>query len=171
DTPVSFDERGSTMSRRRRQALRIVSALGLTLCVRALAGEGGGGGMGPAESLRALRPRPGLPVELVAAEPLVESPVALDWGPDGGLWVVEMRDSPLGMDNRGKPGGRIVHLDDTDGDGRYDRSTVFLDELLFPTGVMAWGRGVLVTCAPDVFYAEDRDGDGRADRRDVLFTG
>src|SRR5262245_25440906 len=82
-----------------------------------------------------------------------------------------MRDYPLGMDNKGKPGGRIVCLEDTDGDGRYDKSTVFLDGLLFPTGVMSWGKGVLVTCAPDVFYAEDTDGDGKADRREVLFTG
>jgi putative membrane-bound dehydrogenase-like protein len=113
----------------------------------------------------------GFVVELVAAEPLIESPVALDWGPDGRLWVVEMRDYPLGMDNKGRPGGRIVCLEDTDGDGRYDRSTVFLDELLFPTGVMTWRKGILVTCAPEIFSAEDVDGDGRAEQRRVLFTG
>src|SRR5205807_4271324 len=113
-----------------------------------------------AAALRTLRPRPGFKVELVAAETLIQSPVAFDWGADGKLWVVEMRDYPLGMDNKGKPGGRVVVLEDTDGDGRYDRSTVFLDGLLFPTGVMSWGKGVIVTCAPDIFYAEDADGDG-----------
>src|SRR5437764_31631 len=118
-----------------------------------------------------IKPRPGFKVELVAAEPLIQSPVAFDWGPDGRLWVVEMRDYPLGLDNKGKPGGRIVCLEDTDGDGRYDRATVFLDGLLFPTGVMSWGKGVIVTCAPEIFYAEDADGDGKADRRVVLFTG
>ena len=82
-----------------------------------------------------------------------------------------MRDYPLGLDNKGKAGGRVVCLEDTDGDGRFDKSTDFLDGLLFPTGVMTWRRGVLVTCAPDIFYAEDTDGDGRADRREVLFTG
>src|SRR5438128_92769 len=61
------------------------------------------------------RPRPGFTVELVAAEPLIQSPVAFDWGPDGRLWVVEMRDYPLGLDNKGKPGGRVVVLEDTDG--------------------------------------------------------
>src|SRR5262245_55924814 len=98
------------------------------------------GPLTPEASLRSIRARPGFEVELVAAEPLIESPVAFDWGADGKLWVVEMRDYPLGMDNKGKPGGRIVCLEDTDGDGRYDKSTVFLDGLLFPTGVMSWGK-------------------------------
>src|SRR6266478_5774011 len=91
----------------------------------------------PQASLRTIKPRPGFHVELVAAEPLIESPVAFDWGPDGRLWVVEMRDYPLGLDNKGKPGGRIVCLEDSDGSGRYDKATVFLDGLLFPTGVMS----------------------------------
>jgi putative membrane-bound dehydrogenase-like protein len=115
--------------------------------------------------------RPGFTVELMVAEPLIESPIAFDWGADGKLWVVEMRDYPLGMDNKGKPGGRIVCLEDTHGDGRYDKSTVFLDNLLFPTGIMTWGKGVLISCAPDILYAEDTDGDGKADKVEVLFTG
>ena len=129
------------------------------------------GPLSPEASLRALKPRPGFVAELVAAEPLVESPVAFDWGPDGRLWVVEMRDYPLGMDNKGKPGGRVVVLEDSQGTGRYDKSTVFLDGLAFPTGVLAWRKGVLVTCAPEIFYAEDTDGDGKADKRVTLFTG
>ncbi|MBX7167628.1 MAG: hypothetical protein K1X74_14960, partial [Pirellulales bacterium] len=79
----------------------------------------------PAESLAALRPRDGLTVELVAAEPLVVDPVAFDWGPDGRFWVAEMRDYPNGIDGDGRPGGRIRCLRDDDGDGRYDRSSVF----------------------------------------------
>jgi len=125
----------------------------------------------PEAALRSLAASAGFTVELVAAEPLVRDPIAFDWGPDGKLWVVEMIDYPLGVDNKGRPGGRISVLEDTDGDGRYDRSRVFLDRLLHPTGVMAWRRGILVTCAPEIFYAEDTDGDGKADRRDVLFTG
>ena len=127
--------------------------------------------LSPEDSLRALVPRAGFKVELVVAEPLVMDPVDLAWGPDGKMWVVEMADYPLGLDGRGKPGGRVRYLEDTDGDGRYDRSTLFLENLSFPNGVMPWREGVLVTCAPEIFYAEDTDGDGKADVRRPLYVG
>jgi putative membrane-bound dehydrogenase-like protein len=130
-----------------------------------------GAGKTPEESLRTLRPRRGFKVELVAAEPLIQSPVAFDWGADGKLWVVEMRDYPLGMDNKGKAGGRVVYLESSRGDGRYDKVTVFLDNLLFPTGVMTWGKGVIITCAPHILYAEHTRGKGKADWVEVLFNG
>jgi len=123
----------------------------------------------PEASLHSGQPRPGFEIELVAAEPLGQSPCAFAGGPDGKLWVVEMGDYPLGEDGKGKPGGRIKYLEDTNGDGKYVKATLFLDGLSFPTGVMPWGRGVIVTCAPEIFYAEDTDGDGKADvRRRVL---
>lgn len=125
----------------------------------------------PEESLACVRVRPGFVVELVASEPLVRDPIAFEWGEDGKLWVVEMGDYPLGLDERGKPGGIVRFLEDLDGDGRYDRSTVFLEHLNFPTGVMPWRKGVLVSAAPEVFYAEDTDGDGKADLRQPLLTG
>ncbi|HEV3024283.1 MAG TPA: PVC-type heme-binding CxxCH protein, partial [Pirellulales bacterium] len=125
----------------------------------------------PAEALASMVVRPGFAVELVAAEPLVHDPVAIAWGADGKLWVVEMADYPKGNDGHGKHGGEVRFLEDTDGDGRYDRSTVFLDGLGYPTGVMPWRNGVLVTCAPEIFYAEDSDGDGRADVRRTLYRG
>lgn len=125
----------------------------------------------PEEALTAFRVRPGFRVELVAAEPEVVDPVAFDWDAQGRLWVVEMRDYPLGLDGKGKPGGVVKVLDDPDGDGRYERATVFLDGLPFPTSIMPWRNGVLITAAPDLLYAEDTDGDGRADVRKVLFTG
>ncbi len=127
--------------------------------------------LSPADSLAAWQVSPGYKVELVAAEPLVKDPVAIDWGADGKLWVAEMADYPLGMDGHGKPGGRIRYLEDTDGDGKYDRSALFLDGVNFPNGILAWGRGVLVTAAPEIFYAEDTDGDGKADVRKPLYTG
>jgi putative membrane-bound dehydrogenase-like protein len=127
--------------------------------------------LSPFESLAAAHVREGYEIELVAAEPLIKDPVAIAWGPRGRLWVAEMADYPLGMDGQGKPGGRIRFLEDTDGDGKYDSSTVFLDGIRFPTGIMPWRDGVLVTAAPEILYAEDTDGDGRADKREVLFSG
>lgn len=118
-----------------------------------------------------LRVAPGFKVDLAAAEPLVQDPVALDWGADGKLWVAEMRDYPSGMDGAGRPGGVIKFLEDTNDDGIYDRSTDFLKDVRFPSGVMAWRKGVLISAAPDVFYAEDSDGDGKADLREVVLTG
>ena len=67
----------------------------------------------PQQSLRSIRTKPGLQVELVAAEPLVQSPVAIDWSADGRLWVCEMVDYPTGIDRNWKPGGRVKVLEDT----------------------------------------------------------
>lgn len=125
----------------------------------------------PEESLQSFDVLPGFKVELVAAEPLVMDPVDIAWGPDGKAWVVEYADYPLGLDDQGKPGGRVRCLEDTDGDGQYDRSTVFLEPIAYPMGIMVWRDGVLVTAAPDIFYAEDTDGDGRADVQKTLFSG
>ena len=125
----------------------------------------------PQQSLSLIRVREGYEVQLVAAEPLVVDPVAIDWGLDGRLWVAEMSDYPSGMDGNGQPGGRIRVLEDTDGDGQYDAGKVFLDNVAFPNGVLAWGGGVLVTAAPEIFYAADVDGDGVADIRQRLFLG
>jgi putative membrane-bound dehydrogenase-like protein len=127
--------------------------------------------MTPEASLRVTRARPGFQVELMAAEPLVQDPIAFAWGPDGKFWVVEMGDYPLGIDGKGKPGGIVKYLEDTKGAGKYDKQTIFLDRLGFPTGVLPYGKGVLVTCAPDIFYAEDTTGSGKADKKVVLYTG
>ncbi len=121
--------------------------------------------------MKSIRVKAGFRVELVACEPLVTDPVAFDWSADGRLWVVEMGDYPLGEDGEGKPGGRVRVLEDTDGDGKYDKSTVFLDGLIYPNGVMCWRDGVLISAAPEILYAEDTDGDGKADKKAVLFTG
>ena len=123
------------------------------------------------ESLGMLRLRPGMVAELVASEPLVESPVAIDFGADGRLWVVELRDYPQGMDGKWQAGGRVKVLRSSRGDGRFDRAEIFLEGLPFPTGVMGWGKGALICAAPDILYAEDTDGDGRADVVRKVFTG
>ncbi|MGN6545778.1 MAG: PVC-type heme-binding CxxCH protein, partial [Aureliella sp.] len=110
-------------------------------------------------------------VELVAAEPQVLDPVAFDWDWAGRLWVVEMADYPLGLDGKGKPGGRIRVLEDHDRDGRYEQSHLFADGLNFPNGILTWRDGVLVTAAPEILFLRDTDGDGVADQQEVLLTG
>ena len=136
-----------------------------------VAGTGNPPPKSPAESLATLRTKPGLTVELVAAEPLVTSPVAIDFGADGKLWVVEMADYPMGLDGNWKPGGRVKFLTRSRPDGPFDRATLFLDGLPFPTGVMAWRKGALICAAPDILYAEDTNGDGKADVVRKLYTG
>ncbi len=127
--------------------------------------------LAPVEALTTFVLPEGFDIELVAAEPLVRDPIAIAWGADGKLWVVEMGDYPLGLDGQGSFGGNVKFLVDDDGDGRYDRATKFLDGLPFPTGVLPWGKGVIVSAAPEIFYAEDRDGDGRAEVRETLIRG
>src|SRR5262249_13799462 len=85
----------------------------------------------PAEARAAFRVAPGLRVELVAAEPAIESPVAMAFDEDGRLWVVEMRDYPNGPGKGQPPEGRIKVLEDRDGDGHYENSKVFAHRLLF----------------------------------------
>lgn len=127
--------------------------------------------LAPTESLGKIHVPAGWKVELVAAEPDVLDPVAFDWDERGRLWIVEMADYPLGMDNAGKPGGRIRVLEDTNDDGRYDRSTLFADGLNFPNGLLTWRDGVIVTAAPNILFLRDTNGDGRSDEQTVLVSG
>ena len=122
----------------------------------------------PEDSLASITTKPGLKVELVAAEPLIHDPVAFDWDIQGRLWVVEMGDYPNGS---GDSGGRVRVLSDTDRDGRYDEAVTFLDGIPFPSGLCHWRNGIIVTAAPNVIYATDTDGDLRADIQKVLYTG
>ncbi len=124
------------------------------------------GPLPPEEALKAFRVAPGFRVELVAAEPEVVDPVALAFDEDGRLYVAEMRDYPSGP-----PGGTIRLLEDADGDGRFEKASLFAEGLAFPTSVLPWKGGVLVTAAYEVLYLRDTDGDGLSDERRTLFTG
>ncbi len=125
----------------------------------------------PREALTSIRVKDGFVVEIVAAEPLVADPVAIDVGPDGRLWVAEMPDYTRFADEAFEPTGSVRVLTDDDGDGRYDAAIAFQSGLRFPTDVKAWRNGVIVCDAPDVIYLEDADGDGKADVRRTLLTG
>ena len=114
---------------------------------------------------------PGLEISLFAREPDIVDPVALTFDEGGRLYVVEMRDYPYGIGPERKPGGTIRLLEDSDGDGRLDRSTVFATGLSFPTSIAPWNGGVVVTAPPEVIFLKDTDGDGKADVREVLLRG
>ena len=129
----------------------------------------------PDESLRAIVPRPGFHVELAAAEPLLRSPVAIDFDEDGRLYVAEFPEyNQYGVAKRdagARTKGCIRMLEDTDGDGLYDQSTLFADDVPMATAVACWDGGVYVGSPPDLLYLKDTDGDGKADVRRVVFTG
>ena len=127
--------------------------------------------LSPADAQKAFEVVPGLRVVLVAAEPLVASPCAIAFDTQGRLFVAENRGYPIGPKEGEKPAGVISLLEDTDGDGQMDKRTVYADGLTFPNGVLSWGGGLIVTCAPDVLFLKDNDGDGVADERKVLLTG
>jgi putative membrane-bound dehydrogenase-like protein len=127
--------------------------------------------LSPAEALKKLHLPAGYKAEIVASEPLVLDPVAFDWDERGRLWIVEMADYPQGMDGNGKPGGRVRVLEDTQGNGHYDKSTIFAEGLNFPNGILTWRGGAIVTAAPNVLFLQDTDGDGKADKQEILIKG
>jgi putative membrane-bound dehydrogenase-like protein len=127
--------------------------------------------LAPPDALASFQLDAELQIELVASEPEVIDPVALRFDEDGRLWVVEMRDYPHGPADGQPPLSKIKMLDDRDGDGRFETSRVFADELLFPTGLQPWRGGLIVTLAGQVIYLKDTDGDGRADLRETWYRG
>jgi putative membrane-bound dehydrogenase-like protein len=127
--------------------------------------------LAPDEALTRFQIEPGLRIELVAAEPLVVSPVAFAFETPRRLYVVEGRGYPDMVEGEHTTAGRIALLEDTDGDGRFDRRTEFAAGLGYVNGIMLWRGGMFVTAAPDILYLKDTDGDGVADVRRVVLTG
>lgn len=122
----------------------------------------------------------GFEMQLIAAEPLVTDPVAITYDEDGRAYVCEMNDYPYTDKAAHKPSqenpadqalGKVRLLTDTDGDGVFDKATVFAEGLSWPTGAACWKGGIFVTATPDLWYLKDTDGDGVADVRQKVFTG
>ena len=128
-------------------------------------------GKTPSEALQTFETVDGFRMELVAAEPLVQSPVAAAFDADGNLYVAEMRDYPYKPKPGGRPLGTVRLLRDTDGDGRFDQSHVFADGLLWAAGIAPWQGGVFVSAPPDIWYLKDTNGDFKADVRKKVYTG
>jgi glucose/arabinose dehydrogenase/mono/diheme cytochrome c family protein len=126
--------------------------------------------LSPEEALKDFQIEPGFHVELVACEPMIQSPIAMSFDDQGRLYVVEMRGYMHDMDGKGEdqPTGRISLLEDTDGDGRMDKASVFLDGLVMPRSVLAVNGGALVAEPPNLFFCKDTDDDGKADVKEVV---
>lgn len=127
----------------------------------------------PAEALESFTIEEGFRIELVAAEPLVEDPIAMCFAPDGRLWVLELRSYMPDVDgnNEESPISRVVILEDEDGDGSMDTSTVFMDNLILPRALALSHDGLLIVEPPNLLFCRDLDGDDTCDHVKVLATG
>tara|TARA_R110002111_G_scaffold107056_2_gene165460 strand:+ start:24854 stop:27925 length:3072 start_codon:yes stop_codon:yes gene_type:complete len=135
--------------------------------------------LAPEKALKSFRLQNGFQMELLAAEPLVTDPVAMQYDENGLAYVIEMNDYPYTdkthdeawAEQKSAPIGKVRVLEDVDGDGKFDRSTIFADELSWPTGLAFWKGGVYVSATPDIWYFKDTDGDHKADIKRKVFTG
>jgi mono/diheme cytochrome c family protein/glucose/arabinose dehydrogenase len=126
--------------------------------------------LAPDDALKTFYMPPGYRLELVASEPLIQEPVAIDWDLEGRLWAVEMPGFMANItgSNEHDPIGRVVVLEDGNGDGRMDKRTVFADGLVLARSVKVLDRGVLVAEPPNVWLMRDTDGDLRMDAKQLV---
>jgi putative membrane-bound dehydrogenase-like protein len=112
---------------------------------------------------------PGFEIQLFAAEPQILKPMNMAFDAKGRLWVTVTREYPypVPLDKTGRDEIRI--LEDTDGDGRADKVTTFVDGLNIPIGLYPFKNGVIAWSIPNIWYFQDTDGDGKADRREILY--
>ena len=124
----------------------------------------------PAEELATFQVEPGFKIQLVAAEPLVQDPVVIQFDPDGRLWVVEMRGFMPDIDGTGENErvGRVSVLEDTDADGQMDKSTIYLDSLIMPRALALVPGGALVAENEALWLTQDTNGDFKADTKTLV---
>ncbi len=125
----------------------------------------------PAESIKHMVTPVGFEPRLFAAEPEIGKPICLAWDERGRLWIAETADYPNDIKPAGQGRDRIRICEDTDGDGRADKFTIFAEKLSIPTSLTFARGGIIVHQAPDTLFLKDTNGDDMADERTVLFTG
>ncbi len=113
----------------------------------------------------------GFEAKLFASEPDIAKPLCMAWDHRGRLWIAESTDYPNNLKKVGEGDDRIKICEDTDGDGKADKFTIFADKLSIPTSMTFANGGVILNDAPDTLFLKDTDGDDKADVRKVLFTG
>ena len=124
----------------------------------------------PEDSLKLAQLPPGFEIELFASEPMVMNPIAINWDSHGRLWVVEAFDYPHKIGTE-EPRDRIKIIEDTDGDGRGDKVTVFAEGLNICTSILPVKGGAITTDGPNMVMLRDTDGTGKADRKEVIWSG
>ena len=129
-----------------------------------------GGPTAPAEAAKKIQVPREFDLSLVAAEPFIVKPIAIDWDARGRMWVAITPEYPAKQD-RSAGKDSILILEDSNNDGVMDRKTVFADGLVLPTSFVFHRDGIIVSQAPQILYLRDTNGDSRADRREVLFSG
>jgi glucose/arabinose dehydrogenase len=125
------------------------------------------------EAIRHMKVPPGCKVTLFASEeqfPELANPVQMGFDPKGRLWVAAWPNYPE-RTPQSKTGDRLLVFEDTDGDGKADKCTTFVDDLNAPTGFQFYKDGVLLVQAPEVWFLRDTDGDGRADWKMSVLNG
>src|SRR5690606_5203078 len=126
----------------------------------------------PEESKKLIQTPVGFDIQLFAAEPDIINPIAMAWDERGRLWIVESVDYPNTFkETDGEANDRIKICEDTNGDGKADKFTVFAENLNIPTSMVFSNDGVIVSMAPDFVFLKDTDGDDVADVREVIMTG
>ena len=123
----------------------------------------------PAEAIQKMKVPEGFSVELVASEPDIVNPVAMTFDERGRVWITESFEYPRREAGPGRD--RVKVLEDTDGDGKADKFTVFAEGLNIPSGIAVGHGGVWVANSPDILFMQDTDGDGKADKQEVVVTG
>ena len=125
----------------------------------------------PADSMKLMNLPKGFSLELVVSEPQISEPVALTWDGNGRMYIVEMRGYMQSIDGLGAkdPVGRVSLFEDTNGDGSYDKHSVFLDGLIEPRALLYVGDGLLIGEPSDLWYCKDLDDDGKADTKEKVY--
>lgn len=114
----------------------------------------------------------GFEIERVAGPPVVNRPICADFDEQGRLYVADSSGSNDNVQKQlAERPHRIVRLEDSDGDGRFDRSVVFAEKMMFPEGALWYDGSLYVSAPPEIWKLTDADGDGRAEQRDVWFDG
>ena len=129
-----------------------------------------GGPTAPADAAKKIRVSREFNLSLVAAEPFIVKPIAIDWDARGRTWVAITPEYPFKQD-RSAGKDAILILEDLNGDGLMDKKTTFADGLVLPTSFVFHRDGVIVSQAPQILFLRDTNGDGKADKREVLFSG